>query len=101
MLFWLALASTWLGTSILIAWGVGSIIHQEGNNHMSDIQILAANVRPLPVALAHCLAITPFSAPRYTILSNIYINLSWQDKLRCRAELNQCRRGKTELGVVT
>ena len=60
---------------------------------------VAAQVRDLPIALAHC-----FSGPmlyagargqqRMDLLNRIFVQLDPVDQLRCRAELLECRAAK-------
>lgn len=52
-------------------------------------------VRELHIALAHSFAVTKLTdVPRMNMLGRIYESLSWNDQLRCRAELSRCRQAR-------
>lgn len=56
-----------------------------------DLSRLAANVRSLPIALAHSLARTKPDDERMDVLNRVFKGCKPIDQLRCRDELLQCR----------
>lgn len=62
------------------------------------------SLRPLPIALAHVAANTKLgNHGRLYVLNRVFASLSVDDKLRCRAELAECRRaqrGELEAKIV-
>lgn len=50
--------------------------------------------RDLPIALAHRFAEAKPGDPVLEVLNRLYRNLKPSDKLRCRAELHECRAAK-------
>lgn len=61
-----------------------------------QLHAIAADVRELPLALAHAFAVPrPFSdQARLDLLNRVFSTMSPADQLRCRAEFLECREAK-------
>lgn len=57
--------------------------------------------RPLCIALAHRLANIQPGDPRNAVAGRLYLRLSHADKLRCHAEMLECRKAKRGDTVAT
>lgn len=70
---------------------------------MSVVQMMAARARPYPIALAHLLAKTkPTEGDRMQMLNDRFLRMNPADRVRCRAELRECREavgGRREASV--
>lgn len=54
-----------------------------------------ATVRTLPVALAHCFAVTKIGeASRMELLTRLYDRLPFSQQAECRAEMMRCRAAR-------
>lgn len=50
--------------------------------------------RPLPIALAHCLAAAKPDTDRMRLLNKLYLALTWGEQAACRGELARCRAAR-------
>jgi hypothetical protein len=61
---------------------------------MRGLAYLAANRRPLPLALAHWSARERPGSPRWTVANRLYNRFSLAGQIAYRAELLECRAAK-------
>jgi len=47
--------------------------------------------KPLPIALAHDMAVTKPGDPRMVMLNRLFSRLTWAAQQQCKAELQRCR----------
>lgn len=76
------------------------IVLMEGNPDIT-LAALYANREALPVMLARAIVNTPPDAPRQRVLAAEYSRLGPADRLRCHAEMLECRIAKRGAVVAT
>jgi len=61
---------------------------------MTEIEKMAAAVRPLHLALAHEISRAKVGQPRMELLNRLFHQLPSKQQFFCRLELHECKAGK-------